>query len=102
MIRLKELRHKSNLSQTALSNILGIPKGSISQWENGAREMSYDTLIKFADFYGCSIDYILGRDASFGGEMSLKRDEVVILSKYRMLSTGAKLKLQGYLDGLGE
>ena len=34
--------------------------------------------------------------------MSLKRDEVVILSKYRMLSTGAKLKLQGYLDGLGE
>ncbi|MCI8728363.1 MAG: helix-turn-helix transcriptional regulator [Clostridia bacterium] len=101
MIRLKELRNKSNLSQTALSNILGIPKGSISQWENGVREMSYDTLVKFADFYGCSIDYILGRDTSLG-EMSLKRDEVVILSKYRMLSTGAKLKLQGYLDGLGE
>ena len=54
MIRLKELRNKSNLSQTALSNILGIPKGSISQWENGVREMSYDTLVKFADFYGCS------------------------------------------------
>ena len=80
MIRLKELRNKSNLSQTALSNILGIPKGSISQWENGVREMSYDTLVKFADFYGCSIDYILGRDTSLG-EMSLKRDEVVILSQ---------------------
>lgn len=36
-------------------------QNSISRYENGEREADYETLIKFADYFGTSIDYLLGR-----------------------------------------
>lgn len=36
-------------------------QNSISRYETAQREADYDTLIKFADYYHVSIDYILGR-----------------------------------------
>ena len=59
--RLKELRSKKGISQLKLALDLGMNQNSISRYENLEREADYNTLIKFADYFGVSIDYLLGR-----------------------------------------
>lgn len=60
--RLKELRKQNNLSQNDVSSILGLKQQQYSRYEIGLRDMPLDKLIKLADYYGTSIDYILYRD----------------------------------------
>ena len=59
--RLKYLRKERNISQLKLALDLNMNQNSISRYENGEREADYETLIKFADYFGVSLDYLLGR-----------------------------------------
>lgn len=59
--RLKELRKKKNISQLKMAMDLGMNQNSISRYENMEREADYATLIKFADYFGVSLDFLLGR-----------------------------------------
>ena len=59
--RLKELRSKRNITQLKLALDLNMNQNSISRYENMEREADYETLIKFADYFDVSIDYLLGR-----------------------------------------
>ncbi len=59
--RLKELRKARRLSQLKLALDLNMNQNSISRYENGDREADYATLVKFADYFDVSIDYLLGR-----------------------------------------
>ena len=60
-MRLKELRKKRGISQLKLAIDLSMNQNSISRYENGTREADYATLIKFADYFHVSIDYLLER-----------------------------------------
>lgn len=60
-MRIKKLRKEKNLSQLQLALALNMNQNSISRYENGEREADYSTLIKFADFFDVSIDYLLER-----------------------------------------
>ncbi len=59
--RLKELRKERKISQLKLALDLNMNQNSISRYENMEREADYETLIKFADYFNVSIDYLLGR-----------------------------------------
>ena len=59
--RLKELRKKKNISQLKLAMDLNMNQNTISRYENLEREADYETLIKFADYFDVSLDYLLGR-----------------------------------------
>ena len=59
--RLKKLRKERNISQLKLAIDLNMNQNSISRYENNEREADYETLIKFADYFDVSIDYLLGR-----------------------------------------
>ena len=59
--RLKELRKKRNISQLKLALDLNMNQNTISRYENLEREADYKTLIKIADYFDVSIDYLLGR-----------------------------------------
>ncbi len=61
MNRIKKLRESSNETQEELGKILNVSKATISKYENGTVEMSNDTLIKLANHFNVSTDYILGR-----------------------------------------
>lgn len=61
MNRLKELREKRKLSQVRVAMDLNMNQTSVSRYETGEREADYDTLIAFADYFGVSVDYLLGR-----------------------------------------
>lgn len=60
-MRLKELREQKGLSQLKLAMDLSMNQNSISRYETGAREADYQILIKFADYFNVSIDYLLER-----------------------------------------
>ena len=62
MNRLKELRIKKNIKQQDLAKALNITKQSVSNWENGKRLPNIEILILLADFYNCSLDYLVGRE----------------------------------------
>ena len=59
--RLKELRKERNISQLRLALDLNMNQNTISRYENMEREADYGTLIKFADYFDVSLDYLLGR-----------------------------------------
>ena len=61
MLKLKELREKKGLLQKDVANYLKIARNTYSQYEIGAREPDIITLISLADYFGVSIDYLVGR-----------------------------------------
>ena len=60
-MRLKELRKKRNISQLKLAMDLQLNQNAISRYETGVREADYSTLIRIADYFDVSIDYLLER-----------------------------------------
>lgn len=59
--RLKQLRKERKISQLQLAFDLNMNQNTISRYENLERQADYDTLIRFADYFGVSVDYLLGR-----------------------------------------
>lgn len=57
------LRTERKLTQKQAASALGISQALLSHYERGIRECGLDFLIKTADFYGVSCDYLLGRSA---------------------------------------
>ena len=62
--RLKELRQERNLSQTALAQIIGVSQKAIDYWERGINEPKATYIIRLADYFDISSDYLLGRENS--------------------------------------
>ena len=60
-IRLQELRKQKKLSQLKLALDLNMNQNIISRYENGEREADYETLLRFADYFNVSLDYLFGR-----------------------------------------
>lgn len=59
--RLNELRVSRDLSMIELANDLGTTRGTISNFENEQRKPSLDMVIKIAEYFQVSIDYLVGR-----------------------------------------
>ena len=60
--RLKELRDQKGLYQKDVASFLNIAVSTYSYWENGTYEPDQSALSKLADFFGVSVDYLLGRE----------------------------------------
>ncbi|QUH28296.1 helix-turn-helix domain-containing protein [Vallitalea guaymasensis] len=59
--RLKALRIKNNMTQEELGKKVNLKKAAISKYENGKLQPNIDMIIKFAEIFGVSVDYISGR-----------------------------------------
>ena len=60
-MRLKQVRRQHGISQLKLAMDLGLNQNSISRYESGEREADYQTLIRLADYFNVSVDYLLER-----------------------------------------
>lgn len=58
---LKYQREQANLSQRQLAEKVGISQGNISRWEKGETVPNIEFCIRLADFYGISLDELVGR-----------------------------------------
>lgn len=59
--RIRDLREDNDLTQKEMSNILNCSQQVYSNYELGQRDIPTALLIKIADYYDVSTDYILGR-----------------------------------------
>lgn len=59
--RLANLRQVKGLTQQEFASLLEINRATYAQYETGRREPDYSVLEKIADFYNCTIDYLVGR-----------------------------------------
>ena len=59
--RLLELRASLNLTQQKLSKLTGVSQTAINRYEHGQTSINANALLKYANFFDVSADYILGR-----------------------------------------
>ena len=85
--RLKALRKDNGLTQTELAKILGIGQTTIAAYESGLHEPQIFSLIAYADYFECSVDYLVGKENEFSLTQTLypglTKDEKTLLDAYR-------------------
>ena len=62
--RLRELRMNKGLRQDQVANLIGVNKSAISTYENDTRQPSFEILVRLANLYRVSTDYLLGQTSS--------------------------------------
>ncbi len=60
--RLQYLREKRKMSRLVLGQLCGLSKNQIGRYERGEREPTGEVLCALAEYFGCSVDYLLCRD----------------------------------------
>lgn len=98
---LKELRKNRGLTQKELSEKLKIGQATIAGYENGSREPHIYSLIAYANFFECSVDYLLGREDDFGNvtvqkKTELTEDEKELLETFRKLNAKEQMRVLAY------
>lgn len=73
MSRLKELRRIKGIRQNEIAELLHISQGAVSQWESGRTNMDYQYAKTLADYFGVTVDYLLGDSNTFTGN-ELKKE----------------------------
>ena len=63
--RLRQLRKQTGISRYVLSELCGINKNAVSDYESGKRLPSFKSLMKLADFFEVSLDWLCGRENIF-------------------------------------
>jgi len=59
--RIRNLREDNDLTQKTLGKMLNVSQRAYSNYENGERGIPIEILSQLADYYGTSIDYLVGR-----------------------------------------
>ena len=59
--RLKILRLENNVTQQSVANALGVTVGNVQKFEYGTARPRLENVIKLADFFNVSLDYLAGR-----------------------------------------
>ncbi len=73
MNRLKELRLRTGYTQEMLGNFLGVQKAAICKYETGRANLPQEILLRLADLFSVSTDYILKRESSHEGNSFAQR-----------------------------
>ena len=102
-MKIKELREDKGYTQQKLADLLNRKKATICDWEHKRCEPSIDDLIKIADIFNCSIDYLLERENDYGiieQKNELSNIENQLITLYRKLNVHDQHKVLGFIQAL--
>jgi len=95
---ISKLRYEKGYSQKEMAEKLGVTKGAIGMWETDRRKPDCDTLVKIADLFNVTTDYLLSRSVreAFNDNM-IETDEITrrMLNTFNMLDEDYKDILVG-------
>ena len=105
--RIKRLREKAGLSQRALAEKIGVSQQSINKYENHNIEPDIETLIRIADVFDTSVDYLVGHSEldhrlEALRACDLNEDEFVLMQRYRALDKRRRQGVQALLAAFAE
>ena len=95
LANLKKLREKAGISQKHLAESIGVSQQSINKYENHNIEPDIDTMIRIADYFNTSVDYLIGhtdlrRKIEVMHSYDLTPQESQLIDRYRTLSEKQK------------
>lgn len=68
-VRLRELRQSAKLSQTKIAAVVGSRQSAIARFESGEAHVPEDVVVRYADYFDVSLDYIFGRTDNPQGKL---------------------------------
>ena len=95
-LRLKELRKSRKLTQAMVAGGVYCSVAAYSRYESGTRQPSLDMVLKLADFFGVSLDYLFGMTPP--DSSSLSEDEAYMLTKFRDAANSVQEDVVDFLD----
>lgn len=101
--QLQQLRRSKGITQEEAADIFEVSLSSYQKYERDAISPSYDTLIKIADFYGVTTDFLLGRDNGspldeYAGTVNMSVLEREIIDGYFNLGDDTRKKFMDMLE----
>jgi len=63
-MRLRELRRAKGVTLKEFGNMFGLSESAMSHYETGTRKADYETLLRFSEYFGCTLDYLVGKGDS--------------------------------------
>ena len=93
MFRLRELRMEKGLTMKQVGASMGLAESTISLYETGKRQPDYETLGRFADYFGVSVDYLLGREETPVPETQGGSEDQKIREYLQMIKDDPKLRM---------
>lgn len=106
--RIKELRDEKNISQKELASFLGVSPSTIGMYEQDRRTPDSEMILKLADFFDVTTDYLLGRNKDLKEKLTEKEKvspevETIAAHLEGKDITPKKMKLiKNYIDALFE
>lgn len=93
---IRKLRESRGLSQRALAERLNVSAGAIGMYESNRRVPDREILVRMADFFGVSVDYLMGREKS--PTPLLDEADVAFANKLREISLEDRLIIERILE----
>ncbi len=93
------MKEKANKSQAQIAKVMDISQSNYSKYELGVVEPNISAIIKLADYYGVSLDYLCERDASNKTKI-YDDDKRILYSFIEQMDTKQIQKLTGYANAL--
>ena len=99
--RLKYCRVKKELTQAEFAKIMSIPRSTLSGYETEGKEPDMETIVRFADFFGVSTDWLLGRsDDPYHSDIVLRNDGASFKAAFDALSATDRYAVSSALDSV--
>ena len=108
MERLRICRIEKGYTQSELGKEIGVVQTAIGKYERGELEPNISILTKLADFFGCTIDYLVGREDDFGNvtatapSSDLSEDEKKVLNLFKRMPEARQRTVLDLLEGLSD
>lgn len=99
---LKELREEKRLTHRDLAKVLNTSNGMISKWEHGLHQPTASSLVQLADYFGITVDYLLGISNEAVGDKKILEREQRALDEFRTLDTTDQSQAIGFMVELRE
>lgn len=99
-MNLKKKRTELNLTQKEVSKELHITTQAYANYEQGLREPNIETLIRLANYYHTSIDYLVGRDTQIINLNTLNGRDKRLIEDILAMNELQKTRAEAYFDGL--
>ena len=102
MFKLKELRIENGMKRSDFAKAIDLPVTTVANYENETRQAPYELLIRFAQFFNVSVDYLLGVENDLNerieknNELLLSQNEKELLKTYRKCAQLGKSRILEY------
>ena len=81
--RFNELLKRRGINAVTLAKEIGVPKSIVYEWRSGVRDPSLENMLRVADYFGVSLEYLTGREDE---ETDIEKELLVLLRAARDIS----------------